>query len=93
MGGSLPSFRGRPAARNTKKSLFQPTVPHPISKVERPKVHNEEKNLQLPISPAFVNNYSLAKTPKLKPIVEFCQQKNIPFKIEETRFYKINQAK
>jgi hypothetical protein len=61
--------------------------------VQRFKAPAAEKFLALPISPAFVNNYSVAKQPKLKPIVEFCSQKNIPFIEEEVRFYKINQAK
>jgi hypothetical protein len=58
--------------------------------VERQKAPGAEKFLALPISPAFVNNYSVAKPPKLKPIVEFCAQKNIPFIEEEVRYYKIN---
>ena len=43
-----------------------------MSKIDRIKAPDAEKKLRFPISPAFVNNYSLAKQPKLKPIVEFC---------------------
>jgi hypothetical protein len=74
-------------------SIFHSSFPHPISTIERKPAPESERKLRFPISPAFVNNYSLAKMPKLKPIVEFCTQKNIPFKVEESRFYKIHQAK
>ena len=57
------------------------------------KAPGAEKFLSLPISPAFVNNYSMTKPSKLKPIIDFCSQKNIPFIEEEVRYYKINQAK
>lgn len=83
------SYKGK----TSKNSLFHTAVPHPVSKIERTKAPAPETALRFPISPAFVNNYSLAKPPTLKPIVDFCQQKNIPFKVEESRFYKINQAK
>ena len=87
--GIFSSYKGK----GSIGGLFQSTFPHPISKIDRTKACEPEKTLRFPISPAFVNNYSLAKQPKLKPLVDFCQQKNIPFKIEESRFYKINQAK
>ena len=87
--GLFSSYKGK----TSKNSLFSTTFPHPVSKIDRTKAPEPEESLRFPISPAFVNNYSLAKQPKLKPIVDFCQQKNIPFKIEESRFYKINQAR
>jgi len=49
--------------------------------------------LKFPISPAFVNNYNLAKDEQVNPIIDYCRQKNIPYEEREERFYKINQAK
>ena len=81
----------------TKKSLFEPNKPHPVSKIVRPKFISEEKVLTFPASPAFtVGQQNITKAKKiaqLKTAVEFCQQKNIPFKKEESTYYKINQAK
>jgi len=37
------------------------SIPDPVSLVQRKKVNNIEKELKLPISPAFVNNFRLAR--------------------------------
>lgn len=58
-----------------------PDLPqHPISIVRRSTAVKVDKELKLPISPAFINNYRLAREPNVKPIVDFCREKNIPFK-------------
>ena len=61
--------------------------------MERPNVKKHETNLSMPISPAFVNNYKLWKDPDTTPILDYCRSRNIPFKIEESRFYKLNQSR
>lgn len=74
-------------------SIFDEIRPDPISILKRTKAPEAEKSLNLPISPAFVNNFRIAKKPEVKPVLDFCKEKNIPFKSEESRFYKINRAK
>jgi hypothetical protein len=68
-------------------------LPNPIQLVPRKKLKKLEKQLKFPISPAFVNNYNLAKDEQVNPVIDYCRQKNIPYEEREERFYKINQAK
>lgn len=93
----MPTIRGRPAASMIKKSLFEPNKPHPVSKITRPRALKEEKTLMFPKSPAFSvggdGMTAIKDNYQLKTAVDFCQQKNIPFKKEEATYYKINQAK
>jgi hypothetical protein len=41
------------------------SIPEPISLIKRTKAKALEKSLKLPISPAFVNNFSLAQDPQI----------------------------
>lgn len=82
-----------PRSGRWQYSIFDEIRPDPVSILKRTKAPQAEKNLNFPISPAFVNNFKIAKKPDVKPVLEFCKEKNIPFKSEESRFYKINRAK
>ena len=55
----------------------------PVIMMKRSRAMPTDNQLHLPISPAFVNNYRTAKEPDVKPIVDFCREKNIPFKDNE----------
>jgi len=65
--------------------------------VKREKATDIKKKLVFPLSPAFVyakNSNTHANSPqRLENLVDFCHQKNIPFKDEEERFYKVNAIK
>ena len=65
-------------------------LPPPFTIIKREKALDLHKELQFPASPAFVNNYKNTKEEKLNKLVDFCKAKNIPFKDEEERFYKLN---
>ena len=47
------------------------------------------KNLNMPCSPAFVNDYNKKKAVNLKETIKHCHEKNIPFCAEEDKFYRI----
>ena len=49
------------------------------------------KGISFPISPSFVHNYTTAKSVKLKQAQKVCTENNIPFCVEEDKFYKLKQ--
>lgn len=65
---------------------------HPYSKIDRTKAPKAEQKLKYPKSPAFTAPIAKKKKDKdVKPVLDYCTQKNIPFKIEEDLYYKINK--
>lgn len=64
----------------------------PVTMIPRKRGAHAEHKIALPISPAFVNNYRIARQEEPPAIVDFCRDKNIPFKDNEKRFYKLQTA-
>ena len=75
---------------NSTQMKTQTLLP-PFSILKRDKALDIQKQLIFPPSPAFTN--PLKSKNKLESVVDFCKAKNIPFKDEEDRYYKINQCK
>jgi hypothetical protein len=60
--------------------------------MDRTKAHAAEQKLKYPKSPAFTAPKAKHKKDlKVKPVLDYCTQKNIPFKLEEDLYYKINK--
>lgn len=59
---------------------------HPISIKQRSRCVTP---IIYPASPAFVYNYRTKKDPNMKNMVEYCAQKNVPFTLEEEKYYKL----
>ncbi|CDW73084.1 UNKNOWN [Stylonychia lemnae] len=76
---------------NFSTQMKTQTLLPPFSILKRDKALEIQKQLIFPPSPAFTN--PLKSKHKLESVVDFCKTKNIPFKDEEDRFYKINQSK
>lgn len=60
-----------PRSGRKQPSIFDTVRPEPVSIIKRTKALQAEKSLNLPISPAFVNNYRIAKKAEVKPVLEF----------------------
>jgi len=74
-----------------KKDDKAPSIPfmYPYQLIQRKDGTGLMSGLNMPTSPAFVNDYKKKTAINLKETIKHCHEKNIPFCAEEDKFYRI----